>query len=95
METKKPTITAKAIIHQKFGSEACYKVEEVRESNQTECPGLNISQKGPCLFRCRLQLPELPDSVVSGTFKKKKEAEQSAAEMALEMVSCMISVYNC
>ena len=93
METKRPTITAKAIIHQKFGSEACYKVEEVRESHQTECPGLNILQKGPCLFRCKLQLPEL--SIVSGTFKKKKEAEQSAAEMALEMVSFMISLYNC
>lgn len=77
--------TPKAIINQKFGRNACYKVEEVQESNQNECPGLAIQQKGPCLYRCTLQLPEL--SVVSETFKKKKDAEQSAAEMALEKVS--------
>ncbi|KAI9122496.1 hypothetical protein K1719_006336 [Acacia pycnantha] len=81
VEIKKTILTPKAIIHQKFGSKACYTVEEVKEPNQTECPGL-IPQKGPCLYRCFLQLPEL--SVVSGTFRKKKEAEQSAAEMALE-----------
>ncbi|XP_059666531.1 small RNA 2'-O-methyltransferase-like [Cornus florida] len=79
---KKPLLTPKAIINQKFGTKACYKVEEVQESTQNGCPGLAISQKGPCLYRCRLQLPEF--SVVSETFKKKKEAEQSAAEMALE-----------
>nr|KYP49629.1 UPF0486 protein C1orf59 isogeny [Cajanus cajan] len=37
---------------------------------------------GPCLYRCTLQLPEL--SVISGIFKKKKDAEQSAAEIAIE-----------
>ena len=68
-----------------FGNEACFKVEEVQESNQNECPGLAIVQRGPCLYRCSLQLPEI--SVSSGTFKKKKEAEQSASELALQKVS--------
>ena len=86
---QKPTLTPKAIIHKRFGSKACYKVEEVQESTEIGCPGLSISQKGPCLYRCSLQLPEI--TVVSGTFKKKKEAEQSAAEMALEKV-CFIFV---
>lgn len=84
VELKKTTLTPKAIIHQKFGSLACYKVEEVKESSQTECPRLIIPSKGPCLYRCCLQLPEL--SVVSGTYRKKKDAEQSAAELALEKV---------
>ncbi|KAK7399754.1 hypothetical protein VNO78_10943 [Psophocarpus tetragonolobus] len=79
---KKPTLTPKAIIHQYFGSKACYVVEEVKEVPQTECLGLSIPQMGPCLYRCELQLPEF--SVVSGTFKKKKDAEQSAAEIAIE-----------
>ncbi|XP_027346337.1 small RNA 2'-O-methyltransferase isoform X2 [Abrus precatorius] len=79
---KKSTLTPKAIIHQKFGNKACYMVEEVKEDDQTECPGLSIPQTGPCLYRCTLQLPEL--SVISGTFKKKKDAEQSAAEIAIE-----------
>ncbi|XP_020232957.1 small RNA 2'-O-methyltransferase isoform X2 [Cajanus cajan] len=79
---KKPILTPKAIIHQNFGNKACYVVEEVKEVHQTECPGLNIPQMGPCLYRCTLQLPEL--SVISGIFKKKKDAEQSAAEIAIE-----------
>lgn len=82
---KKPTLTPKAIIHQNFGNRACYVVEEVKELPQTECPGLSIPQMGPCLYRCTLQLPEL--SVISGTFRKKKDAEQSAAEIAIEKVS--------
>ncbi|ONI11183.1 hypothetical protein PRUPE_4G091400 [Prunus persica] len=76
------TFTPKAIVHKRFGSSACYKVEEVHESTQNGCPGLAIMQKGPCLYRCTLQLPEV--TVVSGIFKKKKDAEQSAAELALE-----------
>ncbi|KAI7978845.1 Small RNA 2'-O-methyltransferase, partial [Camellia lanceoleosa] len=56
-------------------------VDEASESIQNESPGLAIPQKGPCLYRCCLQLPEF--SVVSETFKRKKDAEQSAAEMAL------------
>ncbi|TQD68954.1 hypothetical protein C1H46_045513 [Malus baccata] len=82
------TDTPKAIIHKKFGSTACYKVEEVHEPPQNGCPQLAIMQKGPCLYRCTLQLPEV--TVISGTFKKKKDAEQSAAELALEKV-CLFS----
>lgn len=78
------TFTPKAIIHKKFGSTARYEVEEVHESPQNGCPGLAIMQKGPCLYRCTLKLPEV--TVVSETFKKKKDAEQSAAELALEKV---------
>lgn len=81
---KKSNLTPKAIIHQKFGKTACYTVEAVKEVSQTECPGLCIPQTGPCLYRCTLKLPEL--MVVSGTFTKKKDAEQSAAEIALEKV---------
>lgn len=78
---KKPMLTPKAIIHQKFGDKACYSIGEVQEVPQNGCPGLAIAQKGPCLFICRLQLPEF--SVVSPPCKRKKEAEQSAAELAL------------
>ncbi|XP_057544786.1 small RNA 2'-O-methyltransferase [Amaranthus tricolor] len=78
---KKPTLTPKAVIYQKFGDKARYKIEEVQEeSPQNGCPGLAIPQKGPSLFRCYLKLPEL--STVSQPCKKKKEAEQSAALMA-------------
>ncbi|XP_048229208.1 small RNA 2'-O-methyltransferase isoform X1 [Ricinus communis] len=79
---RKTNLTPKAIIYKKFGNRACYKVEEVQESIQNGCPGLAIPQKGPSLYRCSLELPEI--FVVSGTFKKKKDAEQCAAEMALE-----------
>ena len=88
---KKPILTPKAIIHQNFGSRACYVVEEVKEAPQTECPGLSIPQMGPCLYRCTLQLPEL--SVISGTFRKKKDAEQSAAEIAIDKVSLSSDQY--
>ncbi|KAK3430588.1 hypothetical protein EUGRSUZ_K01946 [Eucalyptus grandis] len=81
-EARKTTITPKAVIYQKYGSRASYEVEEVQESAQNGCPGLYIPQKGPSLFRCRLNLPEL--SIVSETFKKKKDAEQAAAEMAIQ-----------
>ncbi|EOY25539.1 hypothetical protein QUC31_011642 [Theobroma cacao] len=89
---RKPTLTPKAIIHQKFGSKASYKVEEVEEPTQNGCPGLAILQKGPCLYRCSLELPDF--SVVSGSFKKKKDAEQSAAQMALEKLGIRPSVDN-
>jgi hypothetical protein len=78
----KHTPTPKAIIHQKFGAKASYTVEEVHDSSQSGCLGLAIPQKGPCLYRCHLQLPEF--SVVSNVFKKKKDSEQSAAELALD-----------
>ncbi|XP_062093293.1 small RNA 2'-O-methyltransferase [Humulus lupulus] len=89
---RKSALTPKAIIYQKFGNEACFKVEEVQESNQNECPGLAIVQRGPCLYRCSLQLPEI--SVSSGTFKKKKEAEQSASELALQKLGIDPATYN-
>ncbi|KAL9452885.1 hypothetical protein AB3S75_008634 [Citrus x aurantiifolia] len=75
-------LTPKAIVVQKFGKNAQFTVDEVQDVVQNGCPGLAIPQKGPCLYRCSLQLPEF--SVVSETFKKKKDAEQSAAEKALE-----------
>ncbi|XP_010537614.1 PREDICTED: small RNA 2'-O-methyltransferase [Tarenaya hassleriana] len=78
----KQTLTPKAIIHQKFGTTASYTVEEVHDSAEKGCPGLKIPQKGPCLYRCHLQLPDF--EVLSNVFRKKKDAEQSAAEMALE-----------
>ncbi|KAK1560775.1 hypothetical protein Q3G72_030791 [Acer saccharum] len=79
---RKLSLTPKSIIFQKFGKEALYTVEEVQDVAQNECPGLAIPQKGPCLYRCSLQLPDF--TVSSGIFKKKKDAEQSAAEKALE-----------
>lgn len=84
---RKNALTPKAIVHQKFGDKACYKIEEVHESADNECPGLAISQKGPCMYRCSLQLLEI--YVVSKIFKKKKEAEQHASELALEKVSLL------
>ncbi|GAB2227751.1 hypothetical protein Droror1_Dr00009578 [Drosera rotundifolia] len=78
---KKQILTPKAIIHQKFGSKASFTIEEVQENLQNECPGLAIPLKGPCLFRCRLELPGL--AVVSATCKRKRDAEQSASEKAL------------
>lgn len=82
--SRKPTLTPKAVIHQKYGSKACYKIEEVHEPPPNGCPGLAIAQKGACSFRCNLELPDI--SVVSGTFKRKRDAEQSAAEIAIEKV---------
>ncbi|KAJ4976047.1 hypothetical protein NE237_001153 [Protea cynaroides] len=82
VQAKKSNYTPKSVIHQKYGSRACYKIEEVRESVQNSCPGLAIPQQSTCLFRCNLQLPEL--SVTSETFRRKKDAEQNAAHMALE-----------
>lgn len=86
-------MTPKALIHQKYGDKACYKVEEVQVPPQNGCPGLAIPQKAPpCLYRCILQLPEA--TIVSDTFKRKKEAEQSAAEKAIEKVFCVLFSKN-
>lgn len=93
VSARNTNLTPKAIIHQKFGTNACYTVEEVQESTQNGCPGLAIPQKGPFLYRCRLELPEF--SVVSDTFRKKKDAEQSAAEMALRKVCCCFLFLDC
>ncbi|KNA23782.1 hypothetical protein SOVF_021960 isoform B [Spinacia oleracea] len=80
---KQPTLTPKAIIYQKYANKASYKIEEILgQSSQNGCPGLAVSQKGPSLFRCHLELPDF--SIVSQPCKKKKEAEQLAALMALQ-----------
>ncbi|KAI3466880.1 hypothetical protein Pfo_023543 [Paulownia fortunei] len=90
--TKKPSMTPKAIIYQRFGDKACYKVEEVQDSTQNVCPGLAIPQKGPCLYQCTLSLPKI--TVVSDTFRRKKDAEQSAAEKAIEKLGICQKEYN-
>ncbi|KAL3833726.1 hypothetical protein ACJIZ3_008462 [Penstemon smallii] len=89
---KKASLSPKAIIHQTFGDKACYKVEEVQDSTQNECPGLAVQQKGPCLYQCTLQLPEMV--VVSDPCRKKKDAEQSAAEKAIEKLGIHQKEYN-
>ncbi|KAM0072117.1 putative la-type HTH domain, methyltransferase type 12, HEN1, double-stranded RNA binding domain 2 [Helianthus debilis subsp. tardiflorus] len=83
--SKKEIVNPKAIIHQRFGDKARYNIEEVQDNSSNGCPGLVIPQKGPCLYRCNLELPEF--SIVSDVFKRKKDAMQSAAEKALEKLS--------
>ncbi|MQM10615.1 hypothetical protein Taro_043510 [Colocasia esculenta] len=78
----KPPLSAKALLHQKYGDKACYKVEEVLEPVENECPGLVIPQRGRVLYQCHLEIPGC--SVTSEKFTKKKDAEQAAAKMALE-----------
>ncbi|KAL0300549.1 UNVERIFIED_CONTAM: Small RNA 2'-O-methyltransferase [Sesamum radiatum] len=90
--SKKSSLTPKAIIHQRFGDKACYKVEEVQDSTQMFVQGLAIPQKGPYLYRCTLHLPEA--TIVSGTFRRKKDAEQSAAEKAIEKLDICQKEYN-
>ncbi|KAK9093256.1 hypothetical protein Syun_028167 [Stephania yunnanensis] len=89
---KKPVATPKTIINQKYGDMALYQTEEVKEPVQNGCPGLSIQQHVPCLFRCRLQLPEF--SVTSEPFKRKKDAEQSAAKLALEKLGIELTASN-
>lgn len=85
MAAKKEVVNPKAIIHKRFGDKAHYNIEEILEYSSNGCPGLAIPQKGPCLYRCCLQLPDF--SVVSEIFKRKKDAMQNAAEKALEKLS--------
>ncbi|XP_071698124.1 small RNA 2'-O-methyltransferase [Rutidosis leptorrhynchoides] len=82
---KKEVVNPKAIIHKRFGNKAIYNIEEIQEFASNGCPGLALPQKGPCLYRCSLELPEF--TVVSDIFKRKKDATQSAAEKALEKLS--------
>ncbi|KAH6796424.1 hypothetical protein C2S51_037410 [Perilla frutescens var. frutescens] len=90
---KVSSLTPKALIHQKYGDKACYEVEEVQVLPENGCPGLSIRQKAPpCLYRCTLRLPET--TIVSDTFKRKKEAEQSAAEKAIEKLGLRQKEYN-
>ena len=70
---EKQSLTPKEIIHHKFGVNASYRIEQV-----------HVSSQSTCLYRCHLQLPDF--SVVSNVFKRKKDAELSAAELALEKV---------
>lgn len=81
---KRPALTPKALIHQKFGNKACYRIEEILQSADNDCLGLVIPQQTNCLYKCYLDLPEL--SVTSDTFPRKKDAEQSAAKIAIEKV---------
>ncbi|KAK4796414.1 hypothetical protein SAY86_028740 [Trapa natans] len=97
---RKNTGTPKAIINSKFGSNASYVVEEVVQHVQDVCtevsvpglsvPGLSIPKKVHIMYRCRLELPEF--SVVSGTFRKKKDAEQDAAQQAVDKLGIHPSI---
>lgn len=80
---KQPS-TPKAIIHQKFGLKARYRIEEVADVPESLCPGLAIPQQTKIQYRCVLELPDL--TVSSGVFSRKKDAEQSAAQIAIEKV---------
>jgi Double-stranded RNA binding motif len=82
--TMKQPSTPKAIIHQKFGMKACYRIEEVADATENVCPGLAIPQQTKIQYRCVLELPDL--TVSSGFFSRKKDAEQSAAQIAIEKV---------
>ncbi|KAL9345628.1 hypothetical protein Peur_060481 [Populus x canadensis] len=85
---KKTIFSPKAIINQKFGSKACYKVEEVQEeSTQNGFPGLAIPQKAP-LFRCQLELPEF--TVVSdiSDLALKRLGHHSVAENPSDKDPC-------
>ncbi|XP_077243893.1 small RNA 2'-O-methyltransferase-like isoform X2 [Tasmannia lanceolata] len=86
---KKAVLTPKAIVHERYGSNACYKIEEVLESGGSGCPGLVIPQHHKCLYRCCLELPEF--SITSDTFTRKKDAEQSAAKLALEKLGIQLT----
>ncbi|KAL5977367.1 hypothetical protein ACLOJK_021713 [Asimina triloba] len=76
------TITPKALIHQKYGTKACFKTEKVEVAVGNGCAGFGIPQPSQHLFRCSLELPEF--SVTSETCIRKKDAEQSAAKIAVE-----------
>ncbi|KAK1304230.1 Small RNA 2'-O-methyltransferase [Acorus calamus] len=79
---KRSSLTPKALLHQKYGNKACYKIEEVQESIDSSFPGLALPQQVRCRYRCCLELPEL--TFVSDAFMRKKDAEQAAAQMAIE-----------
>ena len=83
---RRPLPSAKAILHQKYGEKACYVVEEILEYAENECPGLTSlhQNRSKIMYLCHLQLPGL--SVTSEKFSKKKDAEQSAAKLAIDKV---------
>ncbi|WVZ62005.1 hypothetical protein U9M48_011805, partial [Paspalum notatum var. saurae] len=72
--------TPKAVVHQRFGAKARYTVEEVREA-VGGCPGLAPQTR--TVYRCALDLPGL-SVATPGTFLRKKDAEQAAAQIALD-----------
>ncbi|KAL6647009.1 hypothetical protein ACP70R_014446 [Stipagrostis hirtigluma subsp. patula] len=78
MPTAAPT--PKAVLHQRFGANARYAVEEVREP-VGGCPGLAPQTRS--VYRCALDLPGL-SVATPGTFLRKKDAEQAAAQIALD-----------
>ncbi|KAK1277087.1 Small RNA 2'-O-methyltransferase [Acorus gramineus] len=86
----KPVLTPKALLHQKYGRKACYRIEEVHEPVENSCPGLALPQHVRCRYRCYLELPEL--SIVSDAFTRKKDAEQAAAQMAIEKLVLQCSL---
>ena len=80
MPTAAPT--PKAVLHQRFGAKARYTVEEMREA-VGGCPGLAPQTRS--VYRCALELPGL-SVTTPGTFVRKKDAEQAAAQIALDKV---------
>lgn len=92
VELKRPSLSPKALIHQKFGNQASYRIEEVRQPVENSCPGLALAQQTRSLFRCYLDLPEL--SVISDPLPKKKDAEHAAAKIAIEKLGIQSKVDN-
>ncbi|KAK1282639.1 Small RNA 2'-O-methyltransferase [Acorus calamus] len=88
----KPALTPKALLHKKYGWKACYRIEEVHEPVENSCPGLALPQHVRCRYRCYLELPEL--SIVSDAFTRKKDAEQAAAQMAIEKLGIQAKADN-
>ncbi|CAL9192459.1 unnamed protein product [Musa hybrid cultivar] len=82
VSAKRLELTPKALIHHKYGRTACYRIEEVKQHVENDCPGLVIPQQFRSLYRCHLDLPDL--SFTSDMFPKKKDAEQAAAKIAIE-----------
>jgi hypothetical protein len=86
MPTATPAPTPKAVIHQRYGAKAVYRVEEVREPVHGACPGLALPQTTRCVYRGHLDLAGVLTVSTPGTFLRKKDAEQAAAQMAIDKV---------
>lgn len=84
MPTATPAPTPKAVIHQRYGAKAVYRVEEVREAVDGGCPGLALPQSTRCVYRGHLDLTGVLSVSTPGTFVRKKDAEQAAAQMAID-----------
>jgi small RNA 2'-O-methyltransferase len=77
-----PTVapTPKAVLHQRFGVQARYTAEELREAvdgGAGGCPGLAPQTRS--VYRCTLDLPGLCVAT-PGTFVRKKDAAQIALD---------------